>query len=126
SYMPPVACQCRQHKTAAFERLSGVVRGRREQALNREEGCMAGMKKEEARRAGVSENDRRAEKNANHARMMGGFLFWMKSPTFSIFVRLATRSGKSFTAGFGIGWKISLSSRWARILLCDVVRRRSP
>jgi hypothetical protein len=24
-------------------------------------------------------------------------------------VRLATRSGKSFTAGFGIGWKISLS-----------------
>jgi len=30
----------------------------------------------------------------------------MKGPTFSIFVRLATRSGKSFTAGLGIGWKI--------------------
>src|SRR6516165_5350853 len=29
----------------------------------------------------------------------------MKSPTFSIFVRLATRSGKSFTAGYRIGWE---------------------
>ena len=30
----------------------------------------------------------------------------MKGPTCSISVRLATRSGESFTAGYGIGWKI--------------------
>src|SRR5262249_28094252 len=29
--------------------------------------------------------------------------------TFSISVRLTTRSGKSFTVGFGIGWKIRLT-----------------
>ena len=29
--------------------------------------------------------------------------------TSAIFVRLATRSGRSFTAGFGIGWKISVT-----------------
>ena len=39
-----------------------------------------------------------------------------KGPTFSISVGLAT-SGKLFTAGFEIVWKISLSSRWARIPL---------
>src|SRR5262249_48064587 len=37
---------------------------------------MAGMKKEEARRAVVSEYDRWAKKHPNDARMMGGFLFF--------------------------------------------------
>jgi hypothetical protein len=64
------------------------------------------MKKEEARRAVLSEYDRWAKKHPNDARMMGGFLFFwyyrMKGPTFSISVQLAI-SGKSFTAGFGIG-----------------------
>jgi hypothetical protein len=36
---------------------------------------MAGMKKEEARRAVLSEYDRWAKKHPNDARMMGGFLF---------------------------------------------------
>ena len=53
------------------------------------------------------------EKAPNKASMMGAFsssdTYRMKSPTFSIFVRLATRSGKSFMAGFGIGWKIRLA-----------------
>ena len=66
------------------------------------------MKKEEARRAVVSEYDRWAKKHPNDARMMGGFLFFRylqeEGRTFSISVRLATTNGKSFTAGFGIGW----------------------
>jgi hypothetical protein len=37
---------------------------------------MAGMKKEEARRAVLSEYDRWAKKHPNDARMMGGFLFF--------------------------------------------------
>jgi len=37
---------------------------------------MAGMKKEEARRAALSEYDRWAKKHPNDARMMGGFLFF--------------------------------------------------
>ena len=37
---------------------------------------MAGMKKEEARRAVVSEYDRWAKKHPKDARMMGGFLFF--------------------------------------------------
>jgi hypothetical protein len=68
------------------------------------------MKKEEARRAVLSEYDRWAKKHPNEASMMGGFLFFdtykKKGPAFSISVRLAT-SGKSFTAGFETGWKIS-------------------
>ena len=36
---------------------------------------MAGMKKEEARRAVLSEYDRWAKKHPNDARMMGGFLY---------------------------------------------------
>ena len=73
---------------------------------------MASMKKEEARRAVLSEYDRWAKKHPNDARMMGGFsssgTYRKKSRTFSISVRLVT-SGKSFTAGFGIGWKIRLT-----------------
>ena len=37
---------------------------------------MASMKKEEARRAVLSEYDRWAKKHPNDARMMGGFLFF--------------------------------------------------
>ena len=66
----------------------------------------AAMKKEEARRAVLSEYDRCAKKHPNDARMMGGFLYFRylqgESRTFSISVRLAT-SGKSFTAGIKIG-----------------------
>ena len=69
---------------------------------------MARVKKDEARRAVLSEYDRWAKKHPNKASMMGGFLssdtYRMKGPTFWISVRLAT-SGKSFTAGFGIGWE---------------------
>jgi hypothetical protein len=64
------------------------------------------MKKEEARRAVLSEYDRWAKKHPNDASMMGGFCssdtYRKKGRTFSISVRLAT-SGKSFTAGFEIG-----------------------
>jgi hypothetical protein len=67
---------------------------------------MASKKKEEARRAVLSEYDRWAKKHPNDASMMGGFLFFRylqkEGRTFSISVRLAT-SGKSFTAGYGIG-----------------------
>jgi len=44
--------------------------------LHREEVCMASMKKEEARRAVLSEYDRWAKKHPNDASMMGGFLFF--------------------------------------------------
>jgi hypothetical protein len=37
---------------------------------------MASMKKEEARRAILSEYERWSKKHPNHARMMGGFLFF--------------------------------------------------
>jgi hypothetical protein len=40
------------------------------------EVCMAGMKKEEARRTVLSEYYRWAKKHPNDARMMGGFLFF--------------------------------------------------
>jgi hypothetical protein len=68
--------------------------------------CLATMKKEEARRAILSEYDRWAKKHPHDATMMGGFLFFrykMKGQTFSISVRATTTSGKSFTAGFGSG-----------------------
>jgi hypothetical protein len=42
----------------------------------REEVYMASMKKEEARRAVLSEYDRWAKKHPNVATMMGGFLFF--------------------------------------------------
>jgi hypothetical protein len=38
--------------------------------------CMASMKKEDARRAILSEYDRWAKKHPNDATMMGGFLFF--------------------------------------------------
>ena len=44
--------------------------------LHREEVSIASMKKEEARRAVLSEYDRWAKKHPNDARMMGGFLFF--------------------------------------------------
>jgi hypothetical protein len=49
---------------------------RTEQASNREEAHMASMKKEEAKRAVLSEYDRWAKKHPNDAKMMGGFLFF--------------------------------------------------
>jgi hypothetical protein len=73
---------------------------------------MASMKKEEARRAVLSEYDRWAKKHPNDASVMGGLLFFRtyrkRGRTFSISARLGT-SGKSFTAGYGIGWKIRLT-----------------
>src|SRR5215831_5872203 len=45
-------------------------------ASHREGVQMSSMKKEEARRAVVSEYDRWAKKHPNDARMMGGFLFF--------------------------------------------------
>jgi hypothetical protein len=66
------------------------------------------MKKEEARRAVLNEYDRWAKKHPKDASVMAAFsssdTYKKKGPAFSISVRLAT-SGKSFTAGFGIGWK---------------------
>jgi hypothetical protein len=47
-----------------------------EQASHREEFYMASMKKEEARRAALSEYDTWAKKHPNDASMMGGFLFF--------------------------------------------------
>ncbi len=44
--------------------------------LHREGVCVASMKKEEARRAVLSEYDRWAKKHPNDAKMMGGFLFF--------------------------------------------------
>jgi hypothetical protein len=43
--------------------------------------CMASMKKEEARRAILSEYDRWAKKHPDEAIMMGGFLFfrWLQN-----------------------------------------------
>jgi hypothetical protein len=74
---------------------------------------MASMKKEEAKRAVLSEYDRWAKKHPNDARMMGAFsstdTYRKKNRTFSISVPLAMTSGKSFRAGFGIGWKIRLT-----------------
>ena len=46
------------------------------QASHREQVQMSSMKKEEARRAVLSEYDRWAKKHPNDARMMGGFLFF--------------------------------------------------
>jgi hypothetical protein len=64
---------------------------------------MANLKKEDARRAVLSEYDKWAKKHPHDATMMGGFLFFRylenEGRTFSISVQLAT-SGKSFTAGF--------------------------
>src|SRR5205807_1255545 len=62
--------QSSAQRTAAEESQRG------EQASHREEVCKASMKKEEARRAVLSEYDRWAKKHPNDARMMGGFLFF--------------------------------------------------
>src|SRR5262249_2852642 len=73
------------------------------------------LKKEEARRAVLSEYDSWAKKYPNQAILMGGFLFFRylqaESRIFSISGQLAA-SSKSFTAGFEIGRKISLSPEW--------------
>ena len=50
-----------------YPRLPGLDPGK---------GVKTSMKKEEARRAVVSEYDRWAKKHPNDARMMGGFLFF--------------------------------------------------
>jgi hypothetical protein len=43
--------------------------------------CVESMKKEEARRAVLSEYDRWAKKHPNDASMMGGFLFFQVRPS---------------------------------------------
>jgi len=71
------------------------------------------MKKEDSRRAVLTEYDRWAKQHPNQASMMGGFLFFryfrQKGRIFSISVRLGA-SGRSFTAGFKIGCKTRLAS----------------
>jgi hypothetical protein len=54
-------CQCSSYQDCSM--ASGRV-------------CVASMKKEEARRAVLSEYDRWAKKHPNDASMMGGFLFF--------------------------------------------------
>src|SRR5262245_38724384 len=69
---------------------------------------MASIKKEEARHAVLGEYDRWAKKHPNDARMAAfssSDTYRKKSRTSSISVRLTTRSGKSFTAGYRIGWE---------------------
>jgi hypothetical protein len=61
---------------SSAQRTAAEESQRREQASHREEVCKASMKKEEARRAVLSEYDRWAKKHPNDARMMGGFLFF--------------------------------------------------
>jgi hypothetical protein len=68
------------------------------------------MKKEEARRAVLTEYDGWAKKSPDAANVMGGFLFFrylQQERSVLLDLRLAA-SGKSFTAGFDIGCKISL------------------
>ena len=55
---------------------SAEKEGRCGAASHREEVHMASMKKEETRRAVLSEYDRWAKKHPNDATMMGGFLFF--------------------------------------------------
>jgi hypothetical protein len=79
------------------------------------------MSKDKARQAVLSEYDSWVKKHPDDARMMGGFLFFRylqtdKSDLLDS-VRLAA-SGQSFTAGFKIGCKISLSGvRLFRLLI---------
>jgi hypothetical protein len=64
------------------------------------------MKKEEARRAVVSEYDSWAKKHPDDAIMMGGFLFFrylQNERSDLLDFRASAASGKLFTAGFGIG-----------------------
>jgi hypothetical protein len=79
--------------------------------------CMASMMKEDARQAILSEYDRWANKHPND----GSFdTYRMKGRTFSISVQAT--SGKSFTAGFGIGCKINAdaaSRSFCRSLVSD-------
>jgi len=68
------------------------------------------MSKEEARRAVLSEYDGWAKKHPNQASMMGGFLFfrYLQAERSGLLdFRAVATSGKSFTAGFEIGCKIS-------------------
>jgi hypothetical protein len=56
---------------------AGAVNKRAPEMTGHQEGvCMASMKKEEARRAVLSEYDRWAKKHPDDAIMMGGFLFF--------------------------------------------------
>jgi hypothetical protein len=73
---------------------------------------MASMKKEEARRAVLSEYDRWAKKHPNDASVMGGFLFFrylQKERSDLLDFRSVGDKWQSFTAGYGIGWKIRLT-----------------
>ena len=71
------------------------------------------MKKEEARRAVLSEYDRWAKKHPNDAKMMGGFLFFRylqkeKSDLLD-FRAVDDEKWQIVTVGFGIGWEIRLT-----------------
>ena len=81
------------------------------------------MKQEEARRSVLSEYDSWAKKHPNQASIWAAFsssdTYRQNGRTFSTSVRLAA-SGKSFTAGFEIGCKISSDGK------LGAVCRRSP
>ena len=73
------------------------------------------MSKEQARQAVLSEYDSWAKKHPNDATIMGGFLFFRYLQTDKsdlLDFRAADNKCQSFTAGFKIGCKISLSPEW--------------
>jgi hypothetical protein len=70
------SCQMRQATWHSFSMISESRELLTRADKINSEVCMAGMKKEEARRAALSEYDRWAKKHPNDARMMGGFLFY--------------------------------------------------
>jgi len=68
------------------------------------------MKKEEARQAVLSEYDRWAKKHPNDASIMGGFLFFrylQNDRSDLLDFRANGESGKSFTAGFVNGVRLT-------------------
>jgi hypothetical protein len=69
---------------------------------------MASMKKEEARRAVLSEYDRWSKKHPNEARMMGGFLFFRY-----------LQKERSDLLDFRTGDKWQIVQRWIRGRLED-------
>src|SRR5438067_13396790 len=76
---------------------------------HREEVYMASMKKEEARRAVLSEYDRCAKKHPNAATMMGGFLFfrYLQDERSDLLNFRAVGDEKWQIIHGWIGWKIS-------------------
>jgi hypothetical protein len=129
------SCQMREATWRSFS----VISESRELLARASEDCMAGMKKEEARRAALSEYDGWAKKHPNDAMMMGGFLFYrhlQNLPTLT--------ERKVGPARFPCGWRRQVANRsrlatgsvgrlgsrirrmyCAQRVLCTVVLRRA-